>query len=99
LRDRGFKKQRNLLKPSERDRGFFELTYLHFFLEPLYLETINCIYFFILEDKMAFSLQMYPITYMAKYNSETEKWEERWIESDTITFDELNALSPEKMDK
>ena len=45
---------------------------------------------------MAFSLQMYPITYMAKYNSETEKWEERWIESDTITFDELNALSPEK---
>ncbi len=45
---------------------------------------------------MAFSLQMYPITYMAKYNSETKKWEERWIESDTITFDELNALSPEK---
>ena len=48
---------------------------------------------------MAFSLQMYPITYMAKYNSKTKQWEENWFQSDSISLDEFNALSPEKQDE
>lgn len=41
---------------------------------------------------MAFNLQMYPIVYLAQYNTESKKWEEKWIESDRITFDELQKM-------
>lgn len=44
---------------------------------------------------MAFSLNLYPITYIARYNLETKKWDEEWLESDKVTYDELMAMSEE----
>ena len=42
---------------------------------------------------MAFALNLYPITYIARYNPETTKWDEEWLESDKIPYDELMAMS------
>ncbi len=42
---------------------------------------------------MAFNLEMYPIVYFAQYNPETKKWDEKWIETDRITFNELNKMT------
>ncbi len=42
---------------------------------------------------MAFSLNLYPITYFARYNPNTKKWDEEWLESDRVSYDELMALS------
>ena len=28
---------------------------------------------------MAFTLEMYPISYIARYNPQTKSWEEEWI--------------------
>ena len=45
---------------------------------------------------MAFNLEMYPISYMARYNPQTQGWQEEWIESDTIPYDELQAMDESK---
>ncbi|ULQ60719.1 aminotransferase class IV [Brucepastera parasyntrophica] len=45
---------------------------------------------------MAFSLAMYPISYVARYNSATEEWEESWVEADSIPFEKLAGMSEEK---
>lgn len=45
---------------------------------------------------MAFNLEMYPIVYFAQYNQETKKWEEKWLQSDSYTLEELNKLSDEE---
>lgn len=42
---------------------------------------------------MAFSLEVYPISYIARYNPVTKTWEERWHESDTLSYAELQKLS------
>jgi branched-chain amino acid aminotransferase len=42
---------------------------------------------------MAFNLEMYPIVYLAQYNPETKGWDEKWIESDRIPFDELKKMN------
>lgn len=41
---------------------------------------------------MSFSLNLYPITYFAKYNLETQTWEENWLKSDDVTYAELAAM-------
>ena len=41
---------------------------------------------------MAFNLAMYPVSYVAQYNPETDSWNESWIQSDSITLDELMAM-------
>ena len=38
---------------------------------------------------MAFNLEMYPVTYIARYDSKTDSWKEQWLEADTIPYDEL----------
>lgn len=38
---------------------------------------------------MAFNLEMYPITYIARYDSKTGTWNEQWLEADTIPYDTL----------
>jgi branched-chain amino acid aminotransferase len=40
---------------------------------------------------MAFSLEMFPVSYHAKYVD--GKWEEKWVERDRITLAQLQALS------
>lgn len=45
---------------------------------------------------MAFNLEMYPISYMARYNPQTQSWQEEWIESDTIPYKELLSMSEEE---
>ncbi|MGI5058349.1 aminotransferase class IV [Treponema pectinovorum] len=45
---------------------------------------------------MAFALNLYPITYMAKYNPQTKNWDEQWLESDKIPHDELMAMSEDE---
>ena len=45
---------------------------------------------------MAFSLEMYPIVYLAQYNPDSKKWEENWYESDKIPAAELAKKSPEE---
>ncbi len=42
---------------------------------------------------MAFNLAMYPISYVAQYNPATGKWEERWFQADSITFEALSKMS------
>ncbi len=42
---------------------------------------------------MAFALNLYPVTYMATYNPETQKWDEKWLEIDNVTYDDLMAMS------
>lgn len=42
---------------------------------------------------MAFTLEMYPINYIATFNPETKEWEEKWIEVDRITFSELQKMN------
>ena len=42
---------------------------------------------------MAFALNLYPVTYIARYNPETEKWDEEWLESDKVTYDEFMEMS------
>ena len=42
---------------------------------------------------MAFTLEMYPINYVATYNPTTKKWDEKWVEVDTITFADLQAMN------
>lgn len=42
---------------------------------------------------MAFNLEMYPIVYFAQYNTETKKWDEKWIESDRISLDTLKSMN------
>lgn len=42
---------------------------------------------------MAFSLSMYPISYVAQFNPATGKWDEKWFQADSITFDQLSKMS------
>ena len=48
---------------------------------------------------MAFSLNLYPITYIARYNPESGKWDEQWIEFDNVTHDQLMEMSEEERQK
>ncbi len=48
---------------------------------------------------MAFSLEMYPISYIAKYDYETKKWDEEWIEFDRVPYAELQKMSDEEKQK
>ena len=41
---------------------------------------------------MAFSLNLYPVTYIARYNPGTAKWDEEWLEPDRVTHGELMAM-------
>lgn len=41
---------------------------------------------------MAFNLAMYPVSYVAQYNPETDSWNESWIQADSVHFDELVAM-------
>lgn len=41
---------------------------------------------------MAFNLEMYPIVYISRYNTETKKWDEQWIEKDRVSYSELQAM-------
>jgi branched-chain amino acid aminotransferase len=45
------------------------------------------------EVVMAFNLEMYPISYCAKYDPDTKTWNEQWIESDRIPLAELQKMS------
>ncbi len=42
---------------------------------------------------MAFNLSMYPISYVAQFNPATGNWDEQWFQADSITFDQLSAMS------
>ncbi|MCH5290654.1 MAG: aminotransferase class IV [Treponema sp.] len=42
---------------------------------------------------MAFGLNLYPFTYIARYNTETNLWDEQWLQADSITHEQLMALS------
>ncbi len=42
---------------------------------------------------MAFNLEMYPVTYIASYDAQAGKWNEQFIETDTITYEQLQAMS------
>lgn len=42
---------------------------------------------------MAFNLAMYPISYIAQYNTTTGAWDEQWFQADSLTFAELSKLS------
>ena len=48
---------------------------------------------------MAFTLEMYPISYIARYNPQTKSWEEEWIESDTIPYSQLLTMNEEDRQK
>ncbi|MFI3258307.1 MAG: branched chain amino acid aminotransferase, partial [Spirochaetales bacterium] len=48
---------------------------------------------------MAFALEMYPISYLATYDAHTKTWSEQWIESDRVTFADLQALSNDEKEK
>lgn len=45
---------------------------------------------------MSFNLDLYPVIYLAQYNPATKNWEEKWIETDNITYSELCSMAPEK---
>ncbi len=45
---------------------------------------------------MAFNLDMYPVVYMARYNSQTKSWEEQWLENDGLSYDELMKLPADR---
>ncbi|MGL4982323.1 MAG: branched-chain-amino-acid transaminase [Treponemataceae bacterium] len=47
---------------------------------------------------MAFSLEMYPISYIASYDDEKNKWKESWFTADTIDFSTLKSLSAEEQE-
>ena len=38
---------------------------------------------------MAFALNLYPVTYIARYNPATEKWDEEWLASDKVNKKKL----------
>ena len=42
---------------------------------------------------MAFGLNLYPITYIARYNPTTKAWDEEWFQADSVTYDELMKMS------
>ncbi|HKL86570.1 MAG TPA: aminotransferase class IV [Treponemataceae bacterium] len=42
---------------------------------------------------MAFKLAMYPVSYVAQYDPETQKWSESWVQADSVPFDQLSAMS------
>ncbi|MGL4987120.1 MAG: aminotransferase class IV [Treponemataceae bacterium] len=48
---------------------------------------------------MAFTLEMYPISYVAEYDDKSKKWNETWIESDNIEFSKLKILSEDDQNK
>lgn len=48
---------------------------------------------------MAFGLNLYPITYIARYNPDTKAWDEEWLEADHVTFDELMAMNKDERKK
>ena len=48
---------------------------------------------------MAFNLEMYPISYIARYNPQTNSWDEEWIESDTIPYNELLKMEEDERQK
>ena len=48
---------------------------------------------------MAFGLNLYPITYIARYNPTTKAWDEEWFEADKITYSELMAMSEDERKK
>lgn len=48
---------------------------------------------------MAFNLEMYPVSYIAKYDSKTGKWNEEWIQSDNIHFQDLQKMDEAERQK
>lgn len=48
---------------------------------------------------MAFGLSMYPIVYLARFNPDTKKWNEQWIEKDTVPYDTLMKMNEEERSK
>ena len=48
---------------------------------------------------MAFNLEMYPISYIARYNQQTKNWQEEWIEADTYPYNELLAMEENQRQK
>ncbi|MDR3312536.1 MAG: aminotransferase class IV, partial [Spirochaetaceae bacterium] len=45
---------------------------------------------------MAFKLEIFPISYCAKYNPAAGNWDEAWIEKDRIPFGELEGMNEAK---
>jgi branched-chain amino acid aminotransferase len=45
---------------------------------------------------MAFALEIFPVSYRAKYDPDTKKWDAKWLEGDTITATELAKLDGAK---
>lgn len=48
---------------------------------------------------MAFNLEMYPVTYMARYDSKTGEWNEEWLQADGISFGELQKMADDERQK
>lgn len=48
---------------------------------------------------MAFNLDMYPIVYIARYNPRTKGWDEQWLETDGLSYDELMKLPEDERSK
>lgn len=48
---------------------------------------------------MAFNLEMYPISYIARYNQQTKNWQEEWIEADIYPYNELLAMEENQRQK
>lgn len=48
---------------------------------------------------MAFALSMYPIVYVARFNPDTKKWNEKWIYKDKVPYKKLQKMSEKKRDK
>ncbi|MBO5137672.1 MAG: branched-chain-amino-acid transaminase [Spirochaetaceae bacterium] len=48
---------------------------------------------------MAFNLEMYPISYLARYDSITKTWREQWIKSDDISYEELQKMKESDQQK
>ncbi len=42
---------------------------------------------------MAFNLSMYPVSYVAQFNPATGKWDEKWFQADSITFEQISKMS------
>ncbi|WP_062326833.1 aminotransferase class IV [Treponema endosymbiont of Eucomonympha sp.] len=45
---------------------------------------------------MAFSIELFPVSYCARYDKASGAWEAQWLERDQIPYAELAAMSAEK---
>lgn len=48
---------------------------------------------------MAFNLEMYPISYLAAYDPASRTWKEQWIESDRVSYSELQQMNSAEKEK